>query len=88
MILQVFGGFERETGRVFMVPVEKRDAQTLVGIIKEWILPGTTIISGKYGQITFDSSFFLFRRMHVPFYSISSFHSIPFVCYAIERDTS
>lgn len=41
----VFGGVERETGSVFMVPVEKRDRQTLLPLIREWILPGTTIVS-------------------------------------------
>lgn len=41
----VFGGIERGSGRVFMVPVEKRDAATLLAIIQQWILPGTTIIS-------------------------------------------
>ncbi|KAK9707709.1 ISXO2-like transposase domain [Popillia japonica] len=41
----VFGGFERGTGRVFMVPVEQRGTNTLLPIIKQWIKPGTTIIS-------------------------------------------
>lgn len=41
----VFGGYERETGKVFMIPVEDRSAETLLPIITEWILPGTTIIS-------------------------------------------
>lgn len=41
----VFGGLERQTGICFMVPVEKRDSATLLPIIKEWILPGTTIMS-------------------------------------------
>ena len=41
----VFGGFCRETRSCFMVPVEKRDTETLIGIIKEKILPGTTVIS-------------------------------------------
>jgi len=41
----VFGGVERGTGRCFLVPVEKRDKDTLLTIIKEWILPGTLIIS-------------------------------------------
>lgn len=41
----VFGGYERESGESFMVPVEKRDVATLLPIIKDWILPGTTIIS-------------------------------------------
>lgn len=41
----VFGGYERDTGRVFMVPVEDRGSKTLLDIIKHWIEPGTTIIS-------------------------------------------
>jgi len=41
----VFGGYERETGNCFMVPVENRNAATLLAVIKEWIKPGTTIIS-------------------------------------------
>lgn len=41
----VFGGIERETGQCFMVPVGRRDRNTLLPIIKEWILPGTTIMS-------------------------------------------
>lgn len=56
----VFGGVERESGRVFMEAVEKRlgnlikwlliivnkrDAATLLTLIRKWIMPGTTIIS-------------------------------------------
>lgn len=41
----VFGGIERESGRVFMVPVEKRDRATLLPIIKQWIKPGSIIMS-------------------------------------------
>ncbi|CAI6355836.1 unnamed protein product [Macrosiphum euphorbiae] len=41
----VFGGYERETGNCFMIPVENRTAETLLVIIKDWIKPGTTIIS-------------------------------------------
>lgn len=41
----VFGGLERESGRCFLVPVKRCDAETIITIIKEWILPGTTIIS-------------------------------------------
>jgi len=41
----VFGGYERGTGRIFMVPVEDRSTDTLLQIIKEWIKPGTTIFS-------------------------------------------
>ena len=38
-----FRGVERDTGKCFMVPVETRNRAT--PIIKNWILPGTTIIS-------------------------------------------
>ena len=41
----MFGGVERESGRCFMVPVERRDQETLLPIIKKWILPGTEIHS-------------------------------------------
>lgn len=41
----VFGGFERGSGIFFVVLVEKRDMPNLITMIKEWILPGTTIIS-------------------------------------------
>jgi len=41
----VFGGVERGSSRSFMVPVEKRDSATLMQLILEWILPGTTIIT-------------------------------------------
>lgn len=41
----VFGGICRESGLCFMVPVKKRDSETLMPLIKQWILPGTTIIS-------------------------------------------
>ncbi|EFX60123.1 hypothetical protein DAPPUDRAFT_19746, partial [Daphnia pulex] len=41
----VFGGVERETGKCFLVVVQNRTATTLLAVIKEWIKPGTTIIS-------------------------------------------
>jgi len=41
----VFGGFERGYGRTFLVPVPTRDSQTLLSVIKNWIRPGTTIMS-------------------------------------------
>ena len=41
----VFGGFERGSGRTFLVPVPSRDSQTLLSVIKQWIRPGTTIMS-------------------------------------------
>ena len=44
----VFGGVERGSGRCFLVPVEKRDAATLLPLIHEYIAPGTTIYSDKW----------------------------------------
>ncbi len=41
----IFGGIERDSGRIFLVPVEDRTSATLVGIIKTWIKPGSTIYS-------------------------------------------
>ena len=41
----VFGGFERGSGRTFLVPVPSRDSTTLLAVIKQWIRPGTTIMS-------------------------------------------
>ena len=41
----VFGGIERESRRSFFRIVEDRSAETLIPIIKEFVLPGTTIIS-------------------------------------------
>lgn len=41
----VFGGFCRESKDLFFVPVEKRDSATLITIIKDYVRPGTTIIS-------------------------------------------
>lgn len=41
----VFEGVERVSGRCFLVSVERRHKDTLLNIIKDWILPGTTIIS-------------------------------------------
>ena len=44
----VFGGVERDTGNCFLVPVETRNAATLLPIIFKYILPGTTIYSDKW----------------------------------------
>jgi transposase-like protein len=41
----ILGGIERDSNRVFVVPVEERSADVLLGIIKEKIAPGTTIVS-------------------------------------------
>lgn len=43
----VFGGVERDSKKCFLVPVANRDAVTLTAIIKEYVKPGTTIISER-----------------------------------------
>ncbi|XP_064107422.1 uncharacterized protein LOC135216219 [Macrobrachium nipponense] len=50
----VFGGFERDSKKTFMVPVPDRSRETLVAQIRKWILPGTKIISdcwAAYSQL-------------------------------------
>ncbi|XP_069670128.1 uncharacterized protein [Periplaneta americana] len=46
----VFGGIDRETGACFLHPVESRSALTLLSIVQERILPGTTIYSSCWKQ--------------------------------------
>ena len=41
----VFGGVERESGNIFLVPVKDRTADTLMAVISDWVEPGTTVIS-------------------------------------------
>ena len=43
----VFGGVERESGETFLVPVPDR-TDTLMTIIRDWIEPGTTVISDSW----------------------------------------
>jgi hypothetical protein len=45
----VFGGVERESGRTFFVPVPDRFAETLLAVICDWTVPGTTVISDCWG---------------------------------------
>jgi transposase-like protein len=45
----VFGGVERESGNTFFVPVPDRSAETLMAIIRDWIVPGTTVITDCWG---------------------------------------
>lgn len=41
----VFGGIERESKNCFLVPVATRGHDSLLPLIKQYVLPGTTIIS-------------------------------------------
>jgi len=45
----VFGGVERGSGRTFLVPVPDRTADTLTALVREWVEPGTTVISDCWG---------------------------------------
>ncbi|KAJ4425501.1 hypothetical protein ANN_27695 [Periplaneta americana] len=68
----VFGGVERgNPTNFFMEPVQNRDAETLVNLIQEWILPGTTIVSDCWkAYITLQNQGFLHLRVN---------HSVEFV---------
>jgi len=44
----VFGGVERESGETFLVPVPDRTTDTLMTIIRDWIEPGSTVISDSW----------------------------------------
>jgi transposase-like protein len=41
----VFGGVERESGATFLVPVKDRTADTLMAVLRDWVEPGTRVIS-------------------------------------------
>jgi hypothetical protein len=41
----VFGGIERESGNLFLVPVPDRSTDTLMAVITDWIETGTTVSS-------------------------------------------
>ncbi|XP_026825347.1 uncharacterized protein LOC113561918 [Ooceraea biroi] len=41
----IFGGIERNTRKIFLVPVRDRTKETLLQVIKQWIRPGTTVMS-------------------------------------------
>ena len=48
----VFGGIDEDSRECFIFPVGKRDQDNLLPIIKQWILPGTTIISDCWKAYT------------------------------------
>jgi len=62
------GGVERGSNRCFLIPVERRDKDTLLKIIEEWIFPGTTImleskISNNFQVNSILNNKLLFRLM-------------------------
>lgn len=48
----VFAGVERGSSNSFLVPVDRRDKETLLPIIQKYILPGSTIISDCWKAYT------------------------------------
>ena len=44
----IFGGYERESKKGFLIPVPDRTASTLLAVIREYILPGTIIYSDQW----------------------------------------
>ncbi|KAF8789164.1 putative transposase-like protein like [Argiope bruennichi] len=41
----VFGGVERDSNKCFMAVVPVRTSETLISVLKEWVLPGSTVMS-------------------------------------------
>lgn len=67
----VFGGIDTTTKAVFLVCVEQRNADTLLPIIQERILPGTTIVSDLWAAYNTIS--------HLGYDHLTVNHSINFV---------
>lgn len=44
----VFGGVEKDSGKIFLVTVDDRSEETLLAVIKDWIIPGSTIITDTF----------------------------------------
>ena len=44
----IFGGYDPVDKKDFLVPVPMRDAATLLPIVQQWVLPGTTIHSDMW----------------------------------------
>ena len=52
----VIGGYDVQSKVGFMVPVDRRDAATLLPIIRQHILPGTTIMSDLWAAYNTQSN--------------------------------
>lgn len=61
----IFGGIDRTTKNLFLVPVEKRDAETLINLIMTYIAPETTIMSDCWAAYRTLSSNPLFEHLTV-----------------------
>ena len=68
-----FGGVERGSGRCFIIPVERRDAATLLPIIQDYILPGSTIMSDLW------AAYFNVNSLPELYTHLTVNHSVEFV---------
>ena len=67
----IFGGYDPVDKKGFLVPVPKRDAATLLPIVQQWVLPGTTIHSDMW------QAYNQFGNMGYPHGTVN--HSLNFV---------
>lgn len=44
----VVGGIDGTTGDTFLVPVAVRNRRTLIAVVRQWIRPGTTVITDNW----------------------------------------
>ncbi|KAL3107959.1 hypothetical protein niasHT_012867 [Heterodera trifolii] len=68
-----FGGIERGTGRCFMVPVERRNAETLLPILQKYVYPGAVIVSDLW------KAYFTIGRLPEGYTHHTVNHSVEFV---------
>ena len=45
----VFGGLDSQTKQGFLVAVDRRDTDTLLPVLQQYVLPGTTVVSNLWG---------------------------------------
>ena len=76
----VFGNMERDSKppKCFFVTVSDRSAQTLIPLIKRWILPGTTIVSDcwkSYSSLASEGYIHDTINHSIQFVSVSGAHT-------------
>ena len=53
----VFGGLDTETQDGFLIAVDRRDADTLLAVLQEYVPPQTTVVSDLWGAYRTISNF-------------------------------
>lgn len=51
----VLGGFEKDSQSFFLTPIPDRKNETLKECIKQWVLPGTTIVTDSWAMCSYMS---------------------------------